>query len=49
LDRNIVLRLSPHTAPTQACQAVHDIVSRQVKQAFPTLAQWMNLAISPKA
>jgi DNA-binding transcriptional LysR family regulator len=49
LDRNIVLRLSPHTAPTQACQAVHDIVGRHVKQAFPTLAQWMDIAISPEA
>ncbi len=37
LDRNIVLRLSPHTAPTQACQTVFAIVRRQVKQVFPHL------------
>jgi LysR family nitrogen assimilation transcriptional regulator len=41
LDRNIVLRLSSHTAPTQACQAVYALVRRHVKQAFPTLAQWL--------
>jgi len=41
LDRDIVLRLSPHTAPTQACQAVYAVVRRHVKQAVPTLSQWM--------
>ena len=40
LDRNIVLRLSSHTAPTQACQAVYSVVRRHVKQVFPTLSQW---------
>ena len=41
LDRHIVLRLSSHTAPTQACQAVYAVVRRHAKQALPTLAQWM--------
>lgn len=41
LDRNIVLRLAAHTAATQACQAVHAVVQRHVKQVFPTLCQWM--------
>lgn len=33
LDRNIVLRQSSHVAPTQACQAVHDVV-RQIAGQF---------------
>jgi DNA-binding transcriptional LysR family regulator len=39
LDRDIVLRLSPHSAPTQACQVVGDIVRRHVKQVFPALSR----------
>jgi DNA-binding transcriptional LysR family regulator len=38
LDRNIVLRLFPHTAPTEACQVVDALVRRLVKQVFPSLA-----------
>jgi LysR family transcriptional regulator, nitrogen assimilation regulatory protein len=41
LDRNIVLRLSSHAAPTEACQAVYDVVDRHVKAAFPVLSQWL--------
>jgi LysR family nitrogen assimilation transcriptional regulator len=41
LDRNIVLRLSSHTAPTEACQAVHAVVRRHVKEVFPSLCQWL--------
>lgn len=41
LDRNIVLRLASHRAPSEACQVVHDVVRRHVKQAFPALSQWM--------
>jgi hypothetical protein len=39
LDRNIVLRFSSHSAPTQACRAVHDVVRRHVKEGFPLLSQ----------
>jgi DNA-binding transcriptional LysR family regulator len=49
LDRHIVLRLSPHAAPTQACQVVYDLVGRHVQQVFPSLVQWMELPISPEA
>jgi DNA-binding transcriptional LysR family regulator len=38
MDRNIVLRLSPHTAPSQASEAVHAVVRRHVKQFFSTLS-----------
>ena len=41
LDRDIVLRLSPHVAPTQACRAIDDIVRRHVKAAFPILSTWL--------
>ncbi|MGV0985367.1 MAG: LysR family transcriptional regulator [Limnohabitans sp.] len=41
LDRDIVLRLSPHAAPTQACQAVDDVVRRHVKAVLPTLTTWL--------
>ncbi len=41
LDRDIVLRLSPHSAPTQACQSVHDIVRRHVQVVFPALSTWL--------
>lgn len=37
LDRDIVLRLAPQVAPTQACQAVDAIVRRHVNQAFSEL------------
>jgi LysR family nitrogen assimilation transcriptional regulator len=47
LDRNIVLRLSSHAAPTEACQAVHAVVSRHVKQVLPTLTQWMSEGHQP--
>jgi DNA-binding transcriptional LysR family regulator len=39
LDRNIVLRFSSQTAPTQACRAVYDVVRRHVKEGFPLLSQ----------
>jgi LysR family transcriptional regulator, nitrogen assimilation regulatory protein len=38
LDRNIVLRLASHVAPTQACEAVLSVVRRHVKEAFPALS-----------
>jgi DNA-binding transcriptional LysR family regulator len=38
LDRNIVLRLSSHSAPTQACEAVHAIVRSHVKAVFAALS-----------
>jgi hypothetical protein len=41
LDRDIVLRRSPHTAPSQACQAVYDVVRRHAKDVFPILATWL--------
>ena len=41
LDRDIVLRLSPHSAPTQACQCVYEVVRRHVKAVFPTLSTWL--------
>lgn len=41
LDRNIVLRLSSHAAPTQACEAVHSVVRRHAQAAFPALSQAM--------
>ena len=41
LDRDIVLRLSPHSAPTQACQSVYEVVRRHVKAVFPTLSTWL--------
>ena len=41
LDRDIVLRLSTHAAPTQACQAVDDVVRRHVKAVLPTLTTWL--------
>jgi len=40
LDRHIVLRLSSHTAPTPACQAIDDVVRRQVKAYFTTLTKY---------
>ena len=39
LDRDIVLRLSPHAAPTQACQVVYDVVRRHVKNVFSSLSK----------
>lgn len=39
LDRNIVLRFSSHSVPTQACQAVYDIVRRQAKALTPSLSK----------
>ncbi|PIT78798.1 LysR family transcriptional regulator [Limnohabitans sp. B9-3] len=47
LDRNIVLRLSPHAAPTEACQVVHAVIRRHVEQAFPSLAQGLPLSARP--
>jgi DNA-binding transcriptional LysR family regulator len=47
LDRNIVLRLSPHAAPTEACQAVHAVIRRHVEQAFPSLAQSLPVSAQP--
>jgi DNA-binding transcriptional LysR family regulator len=46
LDRNIVLRLASHAAPTQACQVVHDLVRRHVQEGFPSLSQWLPEAVS---
>ncbi len=40
-DRDIVLRLSPLAAPTQACQAVHGVVQGHVKEVFPILSNWI--------
>jgi DNA-binding transcriptional LysR family regulator len=49
LDRNIVLRLSSHSAPTQACQAVFNLVRSHVSQVFPALSQWMTEPNLPEA
>ncbi|MDH4377583.1 MAG: LysR family transcriptional regulator [Ramlibacter sp.] len=38
LDRNIVLRVSTQTVPSQATLAVRDIVRRQVRKVFPSHA-----------
>lgn len=46
LDRNIVLRLASHAAPTQACRVVHDLVRRHVQEGFPSLSQWLPEAVS---
>jgi DNA-binding transcriptional LysR family regulator len=41
LDRDIVLRRSPHAAPSQACQAVYDVVRLHAKEVFPVLSTWL--------
>ena len=47
LDRDIVLRLCPHAAPTQACQAVYDVVRRHVKEVVPIVSKWIPEGSSP--
>jgi LysR family transcriptional regulator, nitrogen assimilation regulatory protein len=42
LDRHIVLRISSHTAPTQACEAVYAVVHRHVKQFFAASSESMH-------
>lgn len=47
LDRDIVLRLCPHAAPTQACQVVYEVVRRHVQALMPSSSSGMSEDRSP--